>query len=273
MMAPHCTTTPAHWNRVAEQWATAEERNPVLARHKRRTYTQLITEWTRDILPTRPLKTDLFAEAFNDEEFLSALPWAHKVVGIDISQVILRRVRNRPEIETLQGYVTCDVTKLPFRNNCFDLIISDSTLDHLSTKTDIRAALHELVRVTAIGGRFIITFDNPRSITYPPGWLVRMWMRLGLAPYYVGVTLSAAEAREELESMGMKVRQESAILHYPHPDGLVRLAESCIHKLCRGRLDGLLERLFTASERLGGTRVRYWTGRYFAFCALRESTV
>ena len=270
-MAPHCRSTPEHWNRVADRWATVEERNPALARHKRRVYTQLITEFAGDVLPTRSLKTDLFAEAFNDEAFLSALPWARSVIGIDISQAILRRVRSRPRIETLQGYVTCNVTKLPFRDNCFDLIISDSTLDHLSTTSEIRAALHELVRVTAIGGRFILSLDNPRSITYPSRWLVRLWMRLGLAPYYVGVTLSPAEARAELQSLGLKVQQESAILHYPHPDGLVRLAERCIHKLFRSRLDGLIERLFTASERWGGTRARYWTGRYFVFCAMRES--
>jgi hypothetical protein len=123
--------------------------------------------------------------------------------------------------------------------------------------------------VLAPGGRLILTIDNPSSLTYPPRWLVKLWMRLGLAPYYIGVTLPLACLRADLEHLGLRVAHETAILHYPHPDGLVRLCERCARWLGRGTLDRLVAQFFTAAEQLGGTRLRYLTGRYLAVDAIK----
>jgi SAM-dependent methyltransferase len=258
-----------HWNDVADGWHELKQRNPVLARHKRRVYADLIQGWTGGAAPRYALKTDLFAEAFNDEEFLSSLPWRERLVGIDISSSVLKQARRRPTIGTLHGHVTCDVARLPFKEGSFDLVVSDSTLDHLKTEGEIRQALGELARVLAPGGRLILTIDNPSSLTYPPRWLVKLWMRLGLAPYYIGVTLPLACLRADLEHLGLRVAHETAILHYPHPDGLVRLCERCARWLGRGTLDRLVAQFFTAAEQLGGTRLRYLTGRYLAVDAIK----
>ena len=270
-MTPRGTATASHWNHVAGDWPTGKHENPVLARHKRRVYTELIGAWLGDDRPARALKTDMFAEAFNDEEFVSGQPWAPRLVGIDISSRVLQGARQRREIGVLHGYVTCDVTCLPFRDGSFELAVSDSTLDHFETKGEIICALGELARVLSPGGRLILSIDNPANLTYPPRWLVRLWMRLGLAPYYVGVTLSASRLRNTLEALGMSVEHQTAILHYPHPDSLVRLCESCVRRVGRGRLDGMMERLFAAFERLAHTRIRYLTGRYLAVDAVKES--
>ncbi len=269
-MRPPDATTARGWERVASDWTDVKHRNPVLAHHKRQVYANLIKSWTSGTAPRRGLKTDLFAEAFNDEEFLSLLPWPHVFTGIDISTTVLRRARHRRDIGTLHGYVTCDVRSLPFRERTFDLVVSDSTLDHFRTEAEIHQSLEELARVLAPGGRLIVTIDNPAAWTYPPRWLVQLWMRLGLAPYYVGVTVPLNRLRSILEGLGLTVQHESAILHYPHPDGLVRLCESCVRRIFRARCDRLLERLFAACERFGGTRVRYRTGRYLAIGAIKE---
>ena len=269
-MEPHRTATPHHWNRVGEDWSTARQRNPVLARHKRHVYTELLNAWLGDIPPSRALKTDMFAEAFNDEEFVSGLSWSQRMVGIDISRTILQCARKRPQIGALYGHVACDVTSLPFRDGSFDLVISDSTLDHFGTEAEIHSALAEIVRVLSPGGRLILSIDNPACLSYPPRWVVRLWMRLGLAPYFVGVTLSAGRLRSTLENLGMTMAHQTAILHYPHPDGLVRLCERCAHTMGRGKLDGFIGRLFGAAEQLGNTRMRYLTGRYLAVDAAKD---
>ncbi len=95
-MKPNSPNTAEHWNRVAEDQSTRDCENPVLARHKRRVYSDLITSWTGGAIPSRALKTDLFAEAFNDEEFVSSLPWGTRLVGIDISSAVLGSARTRP---------------------------------------------------------------------------------------------------------------------------------------------------------------------------------
>lgn len=264
------TTTAEHWDRVGEDWQTLNHDNPALAGHKRRVYAGLLDAWLGSDSPSRALKTDMFAEAFNDEEFVSGMAWKDRMVGIDISSTILQGARKRRGIGPLGGWVTCDVTSLPFRDGAFDLVISDSTLDHFGTEGEILVALEELTRVLAHRGRLIVSIDNPASLTYPPRWVVRLWMRLGLAPYFIGVTLSAARLRHALESLGMTVTHQTAILHYPHPDGLVRFWERSSRAIGRGRLDGFIADIFRAAEKLGNTRLRYLSGRYLAMNAMKD---
>jgi len=258
-----------HWNEVARTWNEAEHPNPILAAHKRRVYADLLARWTGGRRPALALKTDLFAEAFNDEEFVSALGWRESLVGIDISTGVLRAARNRASIGRLRGYVACDVRRLPFATGAFDAVISDSTLDHLATEREIITALEETGRVLKRGGVLVVTLDNPENLTYPPRWLVRLWMKLRLAPYYIGVTLSRRHLTTALEALGMEVLGCTAILHYPHPDGLVRAAERLGHSVGRGRLDAAMAKLFATTEKLEHTRIRYVSGRYVAVVAVK----
>jgi len=263
-------TQPArHWNRVARAWRGREHDNPILAAHKRRVYSDLLARWMGDRTPILVLKTDLFAEAFNEEEFVSGFDWRRSMVGIDISSAVLQCARERTSIGPLRGYVVSDVRLLPFAADTFDAVISDSTLDHLSTEQEIVAALQEVGRVLKPGGRLVVTLDNPSNLTYPPRRLVLTWMRLGLAPYYIGVTLSRSRLLAELAALGMEVTGCTAILHYPHPDGFVRTLERTARRLGRGRLNVAVARTFALFERLEQTRFRYRTGRYLAAVAVK----
>lgn len=258
-----------HWNEVARTWNEAEHPNPILAAHKRRVYADLLDRWTGGRRPALALKTDLFAEAFNDEEFVSALSWRGALVGIDISTGVLQAARQRASVGRLRGYVACDVRRLPFATGVFDAVISDSTLDHLAAERDIITALEETGRVLKQGGMLVVTLDNPENATYPPRWLVRLWMKLRLAPYYIGVTLSRRRLAAALEALGMQVLDCTAILHYPHPDGLVRVAERLARSIGRGRLDAVMAKLFATTEKLEHTRIRYVSGRYLAIVAVK----
>ena len=262
-----------HWDRVGDTPERFRDKNPVLALHKRQVYRDLLSISRCADGKGLILKTDLFAEAFNEEEFVSAQNWAGRLVGIDIAPQVAGSARQRLTAcgAGLYGYVVCDVNHLPFRSDAFDGAISDSTLDHLPSKNAIVSAIVELGRVLAVGGRLLLTIDNPHNVTFPPRWVVDLWMKLHLAPYYIGHTLTRKELRAALPMARLTTRFETAILHYPHPDGAVRAVESLTRKVGFGHLDRLLLRLFNFQESLSGTGLRYLTGRYLAVVASKEA--
>jgi ubiquinone/menaquinone biosynthesis C-methylase UbiE len=219
------------------------------------------------------LKTDLFAEASGDEEFLFEIAQANaNIVGIDISRELVARAKTNAQRRGVDGskYLCGDVKQLPLRDDSMGLVISDSTLDHFPSESDIVAALRELVRVVKVGGTLIVTLDNKSHLTYPPYFIVRLWMRLGLTPYFAGRTLSIKKLRQVLEEVGFDVADATAILHYPHPDKLVRWLESALRRLGRGRFDGMIRRVWARLEQLEKRRTRYLTGRYIAVKAVKR---
>ncbi len=262
-----------HWNQVAKGWFQKGYSNEILAEHKRKTYLNLIARWTDVTLGQRILKTDLFAEAFGAEQFLFDIAKANgNIVGIDVSNEIVDRAKRSAKHHGIDAdkYLCCDVRQLPLQNNSIDLIISDSTLDHFSSEADIITALKELGRVLKIGGILILTIDNKSNLTYPPYLLIRLWMRLRLAPYFIGKTFSPTKLRRTLEEIGFNVEESTAIFHYPHPDGLIRWVERFLRKLSRGRLNNTIRRSLAFLDRLEGRKTKYLTGRYIAVKAVKK---
>jgi len=264
-----------HWGQVARGWSVKGYSNELLAEHKRKTYISLIARWAEGTSNQRILKTDLFAEAFELEQFLFDIaPVNSNVVGIDISTEIVALAKRQASRRGIDGgkYLCCDVKHLPLRDSSIDLIISDSTLDHFPSEADIVTALKELGRVLRDGGILILTIDNKSNLTYPPYVLIRLWMKLRLSPYFIGWTLSLSKLRHTLEEIGLSVEGSTAILHYPHPDGLVRWLERSLRKLSRGKLDNAIRKGLDLLDRLEGRRTRYLTGRYLAVKAVKRGT-
>ena len=264
-----------HWGGVARGWPDKGYANELLGEQKRKTYTDLITRWTRITSRQKILKTDLFAEAFSVEQFLfDAIPAKSDVIGIDVAHEIVSQAKSQAQNRGIDAgsYLCCDVKKLPLRDSSIDLIISDSTLDHFPTEAEIITALKELGRVLADGGALILTIDNKSNLTYPPYFITRLWMKLGLSPYFIGRTLSLSRLRRTLTEIGLNVEENTAILHYPHPDGLVRWLERSLRNLSRGRLDGAIRRALACLNRLEGSKIKYLTGRYVAIKAVKRGT-
>lgn len=264
-----------HWNEAARQWLRRSSANKILAEHKRKTYLGLLARWAEVSNSRLILETDLFAEAFGAEQFLFDVAEANgKVVGVDISSEVIARAKAQAEHHGVDAtkYLCGDVRHLPFRNDSFDLIISISTLDHFRREMDIEITIRELARVLRVGGTLILTLDNKSNLTYPPYIFIRLWMRLGLAPYFIGRTLSLRKLRDVLEESGFDVEESTAIFHYPHPDWLVRLLEYSLRRLSRGRLDSVISRCLEGLDRLEGKRSQYLTGRYIAVKAVKRET-
>jgi len=262
-----------HWGEVARGWSDKGYANELLGEQKRKTYIDLITRWTQITAGQTILKTDLFAEAFGVEQFFfDIIPAKSAIVGIDVAVKIVAAAKSQARSRGMDAgqYLCGNVKKLPLRDSSIDLIISDSTLDHFPTEAEIITALEELGRVLKDGGTLILTIDNKGNITYPPYCITRLWMKLGLSPYFIGRTLSLSRLRRALTEIGLTVEENTAILHYPHPDGLIRWLERSLRSFSRGKLDNTIRKWLACLNRLEGSKIKYLTGRYLAIKAVKR---
>ena len=85
-------------------------------------------------------------------------PIARSAVGIDISNGMLQRARDRDLKIALAS--ACE---LPFDSNAFDLVYSFKVLPHIE---DIEGAIREVERVLRPGGRTFLEFYNVKSIRH-----------------------------------------------------------------------------------------------------------
>ncbi len=262
-----------HWDQVAEGWFRKSPANYLIDEHSRNTHLALVERWGDLANSGRILKTDLFNVAFGPAPFLFDLAGGSSdVIGIDISSEIVGVAKRRARYQGIDAgtYLCCDVRHIPLQENSIDLVISDSTLDHFPCETDIVDALEELRRVLRVGGTLILTIDNKGNLTYPPYLLVRLWMRFGLAPYFIGKTLSPTTLWRVLEEIGFAVEESTAIFHCPHPDALVRWLERFLRKLSRGKFDNAILRSLAVLDKLESKRTKYLTGRYIAVKAVKR---
>jgi SAM-dependent methyltransferase len=216
-MADHKDHDAGYWNLTARKTLLGQDYDEVMAEQYRWVHLELLARWV-DLSRARSiLKTDLFAEAMcPGRAFLwEMLKINASVTAMDLSGEICSRAGKAASIyapDNLPKILTCDVRKLPFADRSFDLIISDSTLDHYNNKADIFLSLQELKRVLSPGGTLVITMDNGGNITEP---LFRLWIHLGLAPFYIGKTYSIRELKKSLEEIGLGISDETAIMHNP----------------------------------------------------------
>jgi len=254
---------PARWDDVARRMETKPHYlDPFLGELKRQAHLDLVGRWGGAPAEGRTLKTDLFEEALGPDAFLTDLQGS--LVALDVSPAIAHEARQR-DPGRRAAYVAADVRRLPFADGSFALIVSPSTLDHFADPADLGRSLGELARVLDPAGRLIITLDNRQNVFDP---LLRLVIRLGRAPYYIGRSYTVDELRAELEAAGLMVLETTAILHNPRlmATGAVAIA----NRLGWPPLIRLVRRALTAAQRLEGTRWRYRTGSFVAARAIKE---
>ncbi len=82
-----------YWDSVVRHWPIRNFRNQIYAEHKRKTYLKLMARWV-DAKPSQLiLKTDLFAEAIDVEQFLFDTQWAHCTLGMDVSIEVVSKAK------------------------------------------------------------------------------------------------------------------------------------------------------------------------------------
>jgi SAM-dependent methyltransferase len=251
-----------YWDAIAANHAT-HGASRVLRLYSDAVYQPLLERW----LPPRAgrvLKTDLFDEAWSDGLVPVLAARADRVVGTDLSILIKRHARDR---HVCLDAVGADVRQLPFRAETFDIVVSNSTLDHFETHGEILEGLAEILRVLRPGGQLIVTLDNRSNpmIALRNALPFGLWRRLHLVPYYVGATYRSSELRQALVDLGFIVRDVAMVMHVPRL--LVRTIGAVVGRPRQARLADRLARM----EWLGRAPTGALTGQYVAVSAVKPA--
>jgi SAM-dependent methyltransferase len=239
------------WDDVIASWR-GTPRETFLRGYSDAVNTALLERWLPDLREARVLKTDLFDEAVG--EGLHPYMRAHgaRVTGVDISPVAVAAARERyPDLEATTG----DVRALSYADSTFDVVVSNSTLDHFTAVGDIEAALRELHRVLRPGGLLVVTLDNPDNplVGLRNALPLPLLKRLRLVPYQVGTTCNQKSLARLLHEARFEVTASDVIMHVP------RVLAGALGSLGLASLRPLL-----AAEALSRLPTRRLTGQFIA---------
>ncbi len=254
-------------NEKASEGAPSWYLDSLVAAQKQEVHTELARRWSKGLNAQTVLKTDLFEEAFgHDSVLLEIAPEARHATGIDIAEGTVAKARRRFSRAGFY-FVTGDVRRLPFPDNTFDLVFSNSTLDHFQTVSEVHASLHELVRVNRPGGLIIVTLDNPSNPLYYP---LRTATQRGWTPFALGCTLSDKQLNASLEQCGMEVLANDWLIHNPR---LISTALFLALRRALGeRADAPIRGLLKSFGVLGRLPLRRFTACFVAVCARKRAS-
>ncbi|MGI8558823.1 MAG: class I SAM-dependent methyltransferase [Solirubrobacteraceae bacterium] len=209
------------------------------------------------------LKTDLFDEAVGSGLYPELASRVREVAGVDVSAAAVQAVTERyPDLDAR----VADVLELPFADASFDVVVSNSTLDHFKTHAMLRRAHAELARVLRPGGELIITLDNRENpivaLRTSPS-LDSIQRRLGIVPYFVGATHGTRGLLALLRSTGFDVTEVTTIMHCP-PQLAARIAARRDPGNDQPALMGRHLRRVLRYEALGRWPTRRLTGHFVA---------
>lgn len=259
------TEERAFWDSVARSNAANRFLVPAFAKYKGAELKSLVGAWIGETGGLKVLKTDLFEEASGHDQLLFDMFKQDKVFGVDISGFVVERAYNRSkEFGDNYNFITGDVRALPYEDKTFDLIISNSTLDHLP-RPEIGKAVLELKRVLKDGGRLLLTIDNKENLP------ARLVAGIGV---FSGIISFPIEfySRKEMEGLfarcGLKIEKSTAIIHLPSA------SNKALHALSRvlpeAAINSLAAPLVGLAKTLGRRRTRFLTGWLLAFLLSKE---
>ena len=226
----------------------------------------LLRRWVGSLAPgSLVLKTDLFEEALAEGAPFSrirAFGWI--AAGMDIGWQTAAQARRMlaRQGEAQPRALVADARRIALRDESFDAVFSNSTLDHFATRRELDAGLNELGRVLRPGGRLLLTLDNPGN---PVVWLRNALPRrltdgLRITRYFVGKTYGLRRAQAKLRRMGFEILAGGAMLHAPRYVAirLLRWAEAGGMEA----LESALVRGVKAMEALGRLPTARLTGHF-----------
>jgi SAM-dependent methyltransferase len=217
--------------------------------------------------PQIVLKTDLFEEANGDDQLLFDLDLGQSAaIGFDLSRGTARKARARSPLRFWPLF-SADARSLPLATGSIDLIVSPSTLDHMSRASDIEEALRELYRILRPGGRIALTLDNPWNPVYP---LLRALCATPWAPFELGRTLSRRELDRMLRRVGFEPFAWQPIIHNPRVFSTLYFL--LLRRVMGERADPWVARAIALFERLDRLPTRSLTCCFHAVCAAKPKS-
>ena len=85
-----------------------------------------------------------------------------RICCLDLSRGMIRKAASKTDSDKLM-LIQADAEHLPFKDSCFDAVLSVNTLEHLD---DIPQALREMKRVVKSGGRIVISTPNENPMQH-----------------------------------------------------------------------------------------------------------
>jgi SAM-dependent methyltransferase len=206
-------------NLGAEYWDAVVSGAPAGSQPLWRTHSDAVNialcrRWWPASPVSRLLKTDLFDEVHGGGLTPFLRERAGTVQGIDCSPEVVRRAARRA---TGLRTAVADVRRLPFADGAFDLVVSNSTLDHFERREDIAVSLHEIRRVLAPGGHLILTLDNLANpvVALRNALPFRLTHAMRLVPYFVGATCGPWQGARLVADAGLRILDATAVMHCP----------------------------------------------------------
>jgi len=238
-----------------------------VAVYKRNEHIELIKSWSAGLEGKTILKTDLYEEAFGNDHLLFWLIEQNaKIYGMDISFKVTNKAKinaGKQGVYFKNGVVT-DVRSCSFRDESFDLIISNSTLDNLAA-CDVSAALSELKRILKPTGILILTLDNAHNPLYLLGYYLEKLLNTN--KYYQGRCYSVKRGKLLVEQSNFLVRDVTAIVHIPTPFNrlaiLLKKSDSIL-------VENLVKYCVTLFSKLGKRKTKFLTGWFIALKLTRK---
>ncbi len=230
-----------------------------IALYKRKEYIDLISAWIPSDNRGSMLKTDLFEEAFGRDSLIDTLGLSYPLtVSIDISGTIVMKAKERlPAYPFLVG----NICRLPFKEESFDFVLSNSTLDHLPIDM-IPDAINELWRVLKQGGCMILTLDSRHNPLHLLSHYIRRWM----GGYHEEHCFTIQETTALLDKGRFHVSDVTAIYHIP--PGINFMAKM-LYKAIGPHSDRLMQYIINIFHKVGQLPTRFITGRYIALRAVK----
>jgi ubiquinone/menaquinone biosynthesis C-methylase UbiE len=215
----------------------------------------------------RLLKTDLFDEAVSEGLYPLLTSCAEQVAHADVSPNVIRAARARyPDLHA----ACADVRRLPFADDVFDVIVSNSTLDHFAILDDVATSLRELRRVLCPGGELLLTLDNLANpaVALRNVLPFRVVRRLALVPYYVGATCGPRRLWRLVTEAGFEVREVGTLEHFPRV--LAVAIAAFLEKHAKPAMQWRFLKGLMACELLARWPSRFITNHYLAMRAAKH---
>lgn len=241
---------------------------PVWRRFCDQLHVRMLREWTGGAHFAAAFKTDLFDEVVGTGlvDWLRSV--SDRVEGVDVAAGIVEQaLRRHPELRARQA----DVRHLAEHpSESFDLVVSNSTLDHFDNQRDLAVALAELSRILVPGGLLFLTLDNPRNpVVGLRNRLASRWTAPGpLIPYFMGSTVPLSGLIPLVTAAGLHVERTGYLMHVPR----VLFLHASRWFSPDSRPGQTLLRFMQGCELLDHLPTRAWTGHFSVVLARKPTT-
>jgi SAM-dependent methyltransferase len=196
-----------YWNSISQTFVLDKQQS-LWRSHSDQINISLLGEWVDGRQFDALLKTDLFDEAVSQGLYPLLRGHAVAVYGIDVAQESAEKAKMR-----FAGLkvICADIRNLPCKDHRFDLVVSNSTLDHFHSTDEIDAGLRELFRVLRPGGELHISLDNLQNPVIGLRSLLpyRLLKGLRLVPYFVGKTHGRRGLTKALKRSGFEILEST----------------------------------------------------------------